>query len=104
MDGRTCVVLITPPGRGAVATLLVDGSSAMTAVEKYLHPVARGKVLSDFACCRIVFGRWGDVAGEEIVACRTAEEQIELSCHGGRLAAERIQRDLVDAGCEAIEW
>ena len=95
------VVLLTPSGRGAVATLVVQGARAAEAVEQHFQPAARGKSLRDFPHRRIVFGRW---AGEEIVVCRMADEQFELHCHGGRIAAQRIQQDLVEAGCQAMEW
>jgi tRNA modification GTPase len=47
---------------------------------------------------RIVFGRWGNAPGEEIVACRIGGG-IELHCHGGRVASQRILADLASAGC-----
>ncbi len=103
MTRPTYVVLLTPPGRGAVATLVVDGPVAVSAVESSFKPAARGKSLRDFADGRIVFGRWRE-GGEEIVACRTAEEHIELSCHGGRLAAQRIEQDLIQHGCQPLDW
>jgi tRNA modification GTPase len=99
----TYVVLLTPTGRGAVATLVVEGPLATAAVESWFRPAAPGKTLRDFACGRIVFGRWCN-GGEEIVACRTGNQQVELSCHGGRLAAQRIERDLVQRGCRSLDW
>lgn len=100
----TSVVSLTPPGRGAVATLLVDGPAARRAVDEHFRPAARGRKLSDFPLQRLVFGRWGGAAGEEIVACRTAEDGIELCCHGGRIASQRIEQDLAASGCRPIEW
>lgn len=99
----TSVVLLTPAGRGAVATLLVEGPDALAAVESQFFPADRRLRLGDFPCGRIVFGRWGK-GGEEVVICRFDERQVELSCHGGRLAAERIERDLVEQGCQRLDW
>ena len=103
-DRATIVVQLTPPGRGAVATLLVDGAEATLAVEKHFRPVARRKSLSNFPLGRIVFGRWGGATGEEIVACRLSEDSIELCCHGGRIAAAIIEHDLAVSGCQLISW
>jgi tRNA modification GTPase len=100
----TLVVLLTPGGRGAIATLLVEGPGAVEAVEAYFMPAAKRKAFGKVPLGRIVFGRWGAADGEEIVACRVAEERVELNCHGGPIAAGRITRDLRQRGCQAMSW
>ncbi len=50
---------------------------------------------------RILFGRWGT---EELVACRTAENCLEIHCHGGPVAIQRILSDLASLGVEVISW
>lgn len=97
----THVVLLTPPGRAAVASLLVEGPEALQAVEAGFRPASRNKPLGTG---QIRFGRWGAADGEEVVACRTADAQIEIHCHGGRVATQRIERDLVEHGCQPIAW
>jgi tRNA modification GTPase len=98
------VVLVTPAGRGAVASLVVEGPAALTAVASAFCP-ASGRELAAAPLDRIVFGRWGSSTdGEEVVVCRRSAERVEVHCHGGRAAAEAITGSLVDRGCEAIDW
>jgi len=102
------VAILTPPGRGAVATISVTGPQATARVAS-LFRAAAGRPLGDFPCGRIVFGRWAaagaaGAAGEEIVVCRRAADEVEVHCHGGRLAARTIVDALVAGGAEAIPW
>lgn len=100
----TCVVLVTPAGRGAVASLLVEGPVAFGAVDSEFHP-ASGRELAAAPFDRIVFGRWGSSTdGEEVVVCCRSAGRVEVHCHGGRAAAEAITASLVARGCEAIDW
>lgn len=103
-DRSTNIVQLTPPGRGAVAALVVEGPLALPSVESHFQPVARRRTLSDYPLRRIVFGRWGGAAGEEIVASRISIDRIELCCHGGRIATQRIEQDLIASGCRPVEW
>lgn len=102
------VAILTPPGRGAVATISVTGRQATARVAS-LFRAAVGRPLGDFPCGRIVFGRWtaagaAGAAGEEIVVCRRAADEVEIHCHGGRLAARTIVDSLVAGGVEEIPW
>lgn len=102
----TCrAALLTPPGRGAVATILVQGQQATTLVDHCFQAAAR-KPLSKFPLNHIVFGRFvaSDGPGEELVVCRTSEDQIEVHCHGGRAAAEAIFHALTSMGCQHSDW
>lgn len=99
----TRVVLLTPPGRGAVATLLVTGADAISSVERSFAP-ARSGPLNQLPLGKICFGRWGGSQGEEVVVCRHREKQVRVHCHGGHAAAERIQSDLAGAGCVSVSW
>lgn len=99
----THVVVLTPPGRGAIATLCVEGPLATEAVDKLFVP-AKGSGIGARPCGRIAYGRWGGPAGEEIVVCRTAPERVEIHCHGGRAAAQAIVESLAEAGIETTTW
>ena len=104
MCPATRVVLLTPPGRSAVASLLVDGSSATNVVDLLFQPAGE-RTLADQPCGRIVFGRWpSSTAAEEVVVCRRTEEQIEIHCHGGRAAARALIATLTAQGCQEIVW
>ncbi len=70
--------MLTPRGRGAVATVVVDGPDA-TAIVDQLFQSAVSRRLDQFPCDRVVFGYWraplvsGEASacrGEELVVCR----------------------------------
>lgn len=99
------VVQLTPPGRGAVATLMVEGPGGMELVEKRFLP-ADGRPLSCFPIDRLVFGRFRFDTGtseEMVVRCRS-ERSVELHCHGGHAAVTKIEQTLVEEGCAEVSW
>lgn len=97
------VVLLTPEGRGAVATLLVAGPRA-TALVGDLFCSAAGKRLDEFPLGRIVYGRFRDPEGEELIVCRRALDEVEVHCHGGAAACTRWIAALVERGAQCIDW
>lgn len=95
--------VLTPPGRGAVATVLVSGCEATTVVGK-LFATASG---DDFVAARdgqIVYGRWAGPPGEELVVCRRSDDEIEIHCHGGEAAVAAVLNSLSDFGCRETPW
>jgi len=102
----TRVSLLTPVGRGAVATVAIHGPNATDAANQFFHPFGKTQ-LPRAKVNRILFGYFridDDKAGEEVVACRTSDEEVEIHCHGGRAAAERILRAFYEAGCVCVDW
>lgn len=99
------VVLLTPPGRGAVASLMVEGQGAGLRVEQ-LFRAASGRPAGQLVFNRITFGRWRSMDGavEEVVVCRRGPERFEIHCHGGLAAAHAITQTLIDAGCCQLDW
>jgi len=70
--GAGCqVAVLTPPGRGAVATISVTGPQAARLVAARFRAAA-GRPLDQIALNRIVFGRWiaTGAPGEEVVVAR----------------------------------
>lgn len=104
-EDATHVVIATPAGRGAVATVLVDGPLATAAVARWFRPAA-ARPLASFAIGRTVFGRWQTDAdaGEELVVCRRSPSRVEIHCHGGAAAIEAIVGSLRLAGCREQQW
>ena len=102
---RPRVVQLTPPGRGAVATLLVAGPNAAKLIASGFHS-AKGRPLGAQRLGQIVFGRFrvGEHPGEDVVVCRRSEESVELHCHGGHVAVARIREGLIAAGCRGVAW
>ena len=100
------LIRLTPPGRGAVASLRIEGPGALDLVAR--HFVARNsRPLADFPPGRIVVGRSAGVLPaprEEVVLNRHSDSAIELHCHGGLAAIARIEEILVGGGCRPITW
>jgi tRNA modification GTPase len=96
-------LLLTPPGRGAVATISVTGTAALDCVSHCFIP-ARSRALRDAPLSDILYGRWGGDRGEEVVVCRVTEVDLELHCHGGYAAAQRILTDLAAHGASVRGW
>ena len=103
IDGATLVIELTPPGRAAVAVVLVAGPSATLAVNKCLS-LKSGRQLQQIPIGKIVLGHWGGPVGEEVIACRRSEEQVEVHCHGGVAAVRAVVDRLVESGCRQTAW
>lgn len=95
--------LLTPVGRAAVAVIRVSGSwladeeRGRTVFQPVNHRELREQPLQ-----RLIYGRWGWSTPEEVVVCRTAEDVIEIQCHGGEAAVKRILSDLGELGVETV--
>jgi len=97
------VVQLTPPGRGAVATLLVEGVGAVAAVQA-LFRAAGARPLGEFPAGRLVFGRFGSDPGEEVVVRVRSGEAVEVHCHAGQAAPAMVRGLLVEEGCRGVTW
>ncbi len=103
-SGMVTVVRMTPAGRGAVATLRMDGVGTWNK----LMPLIRtrsGRTLDDAPIDRPTLARIGgddDGDGEEVVLRRFADG-VEIHCHGGQAAVARILTTLETIGVKAIE-
>ncbi len=95
----------TPSGRGAVATIRVQGDLA-TLSERIvgIFQTASDRSLEETPQQRIGFGQWGRDAAEDVVFCRTGSDACEIHCHGGNVAVRRILDDLKSLGCEVVDW
>lgn len=107
MSGRdgsrdTIVVQLTGNGRGAVATLLVEGTNALETVEQHFTLMSGKR--PRFKPNQTYFGRWvADDHDEELVVCRVADTEFEIHCHGGRMSSRQIVSSLVASGVREIE-
>ncbi len=105
-------VILTPAGRGAVASLLVLGTHADERVGRRFLAHSR-QTLSQLPISRINVGRWclpgsspqEDAAwGEEVVLCRRSIDRVEIHCHGGSAACGMLVQSLEAEGCIAWDW
>ena len=101
------VAVLTPGGRGAVASLVVSGGVEL--IDRHrLFEAANGRLLAEQEPDRICYGFWGGdrnaLPNEQVVVCRTGESRVEVHCHGGPAAVQRILEDLVGSGAVRCDW
>jgi tRNA modification GTPase len=94
---------MTARGRGAVATVAFRGESGEIDAAG-LFRAANGKSLAAQPVNRVAFGSWGEDPAEDVIVCRVAEDRLEIHCHGGEAASERILSQLERLGVERLAW
>jgi tRNA modification GTPase len=99
------VILLTPMGRGALASILVEGAGAASRLEPRFK-AASGLALGDLPVGRLQYGQWKvtDTCAEQVVVCRRAADQVEIHCHGGQVAATTILDSLTELGFRQLDW
>lgn len=96
--------LLTPVGRGAVAVVAAEGKAALAAIDASFV-AANERAIQQQRPERIVFGHWTSGSHrEEVIVIRDAASGVEIHCHGGVAAAERILTALASAGCAIESW
>lgn len=108
MEGELLCAVLTPAGRGAVATVGVRGSGAVVAVGRRFR-AASGKPLDEYVPESVAFGKFRTAgeADEELVIGLVGPQEVEVHCHGGIAAIAAVCRSLVAEGCrltDAAEW
>jgi tRNA modification GTPase len=97
--------LLTPRGRGAVASIRFRGGPDLLGQPGHeLFVAANGKPVAEQTIGRIVFGHWGRAPAEEVVLCRRDETTVDIHCHGGDAAVKRILADIEQAGGRIDSW
>jgi tRNA modification GTPase len=104
MSPQGSVVLLTPRGRGAIATCRFRGNAALLDADPPLFRAANGRPVARQSINRVCFGHWGIDAPEEVVLCRVDDSATEIHCHGGAAAMQRIFDDLHARGCRIESW
>ncbi|WP_231740780.1 GTP-binding protein [Thalassoglobus neptunius] len=84
--------ILTPEGRGAVASLQVTGD--LDVLNRFFVAANR-KTVQDQPVDRIAYGTWDE---EDLVIVRTSASTAEIHCHGGHIAVHRIAEQLVQSG------
>lgn len=102
--------LLTPPGRGAVAVIRVHDaalseSTRLTQAIDSCFAAVNGRAIRDQPSSRLCYGHWEtDDTREDVVVCRTDTTTVEISCHGGRVAVDRVLGSLKHAGASVVDW
>ncbi|MFO0970464.1 MAG: GTPase [Gemmataceae bacterium] len=106
MPCATTIAVWTPPGRAAVATLVLAGPEAWRLLRRHFR--TRGAPLPDEASCgRSYVGKLGEgdsaLADEVVVGVKDAE-RIEIHCHGGPEVLRFLSQILVREGATVCSW
>ena len=104
---RLSAALLTPIGRGAVATIRVQGDlRELDQSSTTVFRAVNGQPFAQQSIGKIAFGQWGtaQLDAEDVVVCRMGVNLLEIHCHGGDAAVRRILRDLEQSGCQTLDW
>lgn len=103
---RACC--LTAPGRGAVASIRYEGDVTRLDAAGFFRPRNR-RPLAEQTIDAIVYGDWqtptSDEApplSEDVVVCRMGSHVLEIHCHGGNVAVDRILGSLAAIGVEVV--
>ena len=109
-DRNVTAALLTPSGRGAVAVIRILAAKPANAhlptrVIDAAFVAVSGRPLSEQPVGRLCYGHWtSNSTSEDVVVCRTDEYAVEVSCHGGRAAVNRILESLKAEGASIVDW
>ena len=92
---------LTAPGRSAIAVIEVCGRLIALDEPTSLFRSANRQPLVAVPVGAIRFGRWGEY-GEEVVLCRTGEDSVEITCHGGEAAVANVLSEVANRGFERL--
>ncbi|MGW8256572.1 MAG: hypothetical protein ACWGMZ_03705, partial [Thermoguttaceae bacterium] len=97
------IVRLTPPGRGAVASILIEGAGAAELTGSLLCFKPDGSS-ADLSIDRLTLARFTHEKGEEIIVRARSAEAVEIHCHGGYAAAAGIEDVFKRPGGRSVDW
>jgi tRNA modification GTPase len=103
----TRVACLTPPGRGAIATLGLHGPLAWDTVRQLFRTRSNAELPAVPQAGRFWLGRLGeDIADEVVLAVKQAKPTpwLEVDCHGGSEAIRLLLDLLRSRGLLACSW
>ena len=106
----TITAISTPVGEGAISIVRLSGEEAISVADKLFH----GKNLAEVDSHTIHYGKMIDpssdtIADEVMVSVMkaprtfTCEDVVEINCHGGHVAVQRILQMVLDEGVRLAE-
>ncbi|WP_338824409.1 tRNA modification GTPase MnmE [Moorella humiferrea] len=113
MLADTIAAVATPPGEGGIGIVRMSGNSAIAVAEKIFQP-RRGLKLSDSPSHTLRLGYiidpdTGETVDEVLASIMraphsyTAEDVVEINCHGGSLATARVLQLVLRHGARLAE-
>ncbi|MFD0954369.1 tRNA uridine-5-carboxymethylaminomethyl(34) synthesis GTPase MnmE [Virgibacillus natechei] len=110
METDTITAISTPTGEGAIAIVRLSGPEAISMVTGLFH----GKDLNEVASHTIHYGKiidptTSEVAEEVMVSVMrapktfTREDVVEINCHGGMVAVNRVLEIILGKGARLAE-
>ena len=90
--------ILTPPGHGAIGVIRVQGKTSAECAQRFFVS-ARGVSVQNTPVNRVIYGK---ILAEDVILCRTAEDTLEIHCHGSPAAVRRIAKLLEDAGAREM--
>jgi tRNA modification GTPase len=109
----TIAAIATPVGEGGLAIIRISGPQALALADKCFVPAGGGSLKPSAAPTHTIhYGhivRNGEVVDEALVAILraprtfTREDSVEISCHGGILAAKTVLDTVLETGARLAE-
>ncbi len=106
MQEETIAAISTPPGEGGIAIIRVSGAEAIAKVDAIFQPRVQGRSLLELPGYQMMLGWVKDAQGEPVDECLavvmrqphsyTAEDTVEIHCHGGVLAARQCLQEVLN--------
>ncbi len=111
MNQDTICAIATAQG-GAIGTIRISGSQAITITNRIFAPARTGKQLIDQKAYTLTFGRIYDeteLVDEVLVSLfraphsYTGEESVEITCHGSYYILQQVMQLLIRNGCRMAQ-
>ena len=110
---NTICAVSTPAGMGGIAVIRVSGSDSFAVCDKIFR-AKHGKKLQTQPQYSVVYGNIVDTDGGDIIDdvlisvfraphSFTAEDTVEISCHGSLYIQQKIMQLLINNGCRAAQ-
>lgn len=108
-SAENLVACLTPPGRGAIATLALWGPRAWQVVRELFlpHPTSQRQLPAGAEVGRVWLGRLGAELSDDVVVAVKAVEpvpSVEVHCHGGREVARLLLEAFAARGVRVCSW
>lgn len=94
----TIAAIATAPGEGGIGIIRISGPKSLEVAEEIFFSMS-GKKISEYPARTLIFGniKYGDKKIDEVLVAYmkgpnsyTAEDVIEINCHGGFISVKRI--------------